>query len=377
MSAPAGSSLLDHFSALKDPRQSAKVVYPLPEVLLLVLSATLAGADDFVETVLWGEEHLSFLRRFYPYERGIPSHDTLCDVFAALDPELFKACFLAWIDDLRDSDPEIIAIDGKTSRRSHDRGKGRNPLHLVSAWAARQRIVLGQQATEEKSNEITAIPLLLKHLDLKGTLVTIDAMGTQTEIARAIRDGGGDYCLSLKQNWPAVHAEVEQLFNDPANAALFETEETVELTGGRIETRRHTVCHKVDWMTSDRRYPGEPVFPDLAMIGRIETAVERNGKTEYETRYYLCSLAMCALMFARAVRAHWGVENRLHWVLDVIFRDDLARFRTGDGPQNMAIVRHTALNLLSRAKPTTSLKNRRKRAGWNVDYLEALIRHTA
>jgi len=377
MSAAAGSSLLDHFSALKDPRQSAKVVYPLPEVLLLVLSATLGGADDFVETVLWGEEHLSFLRRFYPYERGIPSHDTLCDVFAALDPDLFKACFLAWIDDLRDSDPEIIAIDGKTSRRSHDRGKGRNPLHLVSAWAARQRIVLGQQATEEKSNEITAIPLLLKYLDLKGTLVTIDAMGTQTEIARAIRDGGGDYCLSLKQNWPAVHAEVEHLFNDPANAALFETEETVELTGGRIETRRHTVCHKVDWMTSDRRYPGEPVFPDLAMIGRIETEVERNGKTEYETRYYLCSLAMCALMFARAVRAHWGVENRLHWVLDVIFRDDLARFRTGDGPQNMAIVRHTALNLLSRAKPTTSLKNRRKRAGWNVDYLEALIRQTA
>ena len=377
MSAAAGSSLLDHFSALKDPRQSAKVMYPLAEVLLLVLSATLAGADDFVETVLWGEEHLSFLRRFYPYERGIPSHDTLCDVFAALDPDLFKACFLAWIDDLRDSDPEIIAIDGKTSRRSHDRGKGRNPLHLVSAWAARQRIVLGQQATEEKSNEITAIPLLLKHLDLKGTLVTIDAMGTQTEIARAIRDGGGDYCLSLKQNWPAVHAEVEHLFNDPANAALFETEETVEPTGGRIETRRHTVCHKVDWMTSDRRYPGEPVFPDLAMIGRIETAVERNGKTEYETRYYLCSLAMCAWMFARAVRAHWGVENRLHWVLDVIFRDDLARFRTGDGPQNMAIVRHTALNLLSRAKPTTSLKNRRKRAGWNIDYLEALIRQTA
>ena len=377
MSAAAGSSLLDHFSALKDPRQSAKVVYPLPEVLLLVLSATLGGADDFVETVLWGEEHLSFLRRFYRYERGIPSHDTLCDVFAALDPDLFKACFLAWIDDLRDSDPEIIAIDGKTSRRSHDRGKGRNPLHLVSAWAARQRIVLGQQATEEKSNEITAIPLLLKYLDLKGTLVTIDAMGTQTEIARAIRDGGGDYCLSLKQNWPAVHAEVEHLFNDPANAALFETEETVELTGGRIETRRHTVCHKVDWMTSDRRYPGEPVFPDLAMIGRIETAVERNRKTEYETRYHLCSLAMCAWMFARAVRAHWGVENRLHWVLDVIFRDDLARFRTGDGPQNMAIVRHTALNLLSRAKPTTSLKNRRKRAGWNVDYLEALIRQTA
>ena len=151
----------------------------------------------------------------------------------------------------------------------------------------------------------------------------------------------------------------------------------MDLTARRIATRRHTVCHKVDWMTSDRQYPGEPVFPDLAMIGRIETEVERNGKIEHETRYYLCSLALCALTFARAVRAHWGVENRLHWVLDVVFREDLARFRTGDGPQNMAIIRHTVLNLLSRAKPTVSLKNRRKRAGWNVDYLETVIRQTA
>ena len=377
MSSSASGCLLDHFAALPDPRQRAKVLYPLPEVLLLVLSATIAGADDFVETTLWGAEHLGFLRRFYHYEHGIPSHDTLCDVFAALDPELFKACFLAWISDLRDDDPEIIAVDGKTSRRGHDRRKGRNALHLVSASAARQQIVLGQQATGEKSNEITAIPLLLKHLDLEGALVTMDAMGTQADIARAIRDGGGDYCLSLKKNWAAVHADVEQLFNEPPDNVTFETEQTVELTGGRIETRRHTVCHKVDWMTSDRHYPGEPVFPDLAMIGRIETEVERNGNIECETRYYLCSLALCALSFARAVRAHWGVENRLHWVLDVIFRDDLARFRSGDGPQNMAIIRHTARNLLSRARPTVSLKNRRKRAGWNADYLETVIRQTA
>ncbi len=178
--------------------------------------------------------------------------------------------------------------------------------------------MFGQLATEEKSDEITGIPLLLKHLDLKGALVTMDAMGTQTDIARAIRDGGGDYCMSLKKNWPAVYADVEQLFNDPPEDIAFETNETTDLTAGRIETRRHTVCHKVDWMTSDRRYPGEPVFPDLAMVGRIETEVERNGKTEHETRYYLCSLALCALTFARAVRAHWGVENRLHWVLDVV-----------------------------------------------------------
>ena len=183
--------------------------------------------------------------------------------------------------------------------------------------------------------------------------------------------------MSLKKNWPAVHAEVEELFTHPPDDVTFQTTETVDLTAGRIETRRHTVCHKVDWMTSDRHYPGEPVFPDLAMIGRIETEVERDGKIEHETRYYLCSIALCALSFARVVRAHWGVENRLHWVLDVIFREDLARFRTGDGPQNMAIIRHTALNLLSRAKPTTSLKNRRKRAGWNVGYLETVIRQTA
>jgi hypothetical protein len=303
---PANVPLLAHFAALSDPRQHAKVLYPLPEILLLVLCATIAAADDFVETTLWGAEHLAFLRRFYPSENGIPSHDTLSDVFVALDPELFKACFLAWINDLREEDPDIITIEGKTSRRSHDRRKGRNPLHLVSAWAARQRIVLGQQATEEKSNEIIAIPLLLKHLDLKGALVTMDAMGTQTDIAYAIRDEGGGYCMSLKKNWPTVYAEVEQLFNDPPDDVAFETNETVDLTGGRIETRRHTVCHKIDWMASDRHYPGKPVFPDLVMIGRIETAVERNAKLEYETRYYLCSIALSALMFTRAVRAHGG-----------------------------------------------------------------------
>ena len=360
MADPVSVPLLDHFAALRDPRQHPKVLYPLPEILLLVLSATRHRGGDFVETTLWGTEHLAFLRRFYRYANGIPSHDTLCDVFAALDPELFKACFLAWISGLRDDDPDIIAIDGKTSRRSHDRRKGRNPLHLVSAWAARQRIVLGQQAAEEKSNEITAIPLLLKQLDLKGALVTMDAMGTQTDIARAIHDGGGDHCLALKQNWPTVYADVEQLFNDPPDDIALETNEAVDLTGGRIETRRHTVCHKVDWMTSDRHYPGEPVFPDLVMIGRIETTIERNGKTEHETRYYLCSLALCALSFARAVRAHWGVEDRLHWVLDVVFHDDLARFRTGDGPQNMTLTRHTALNLRICSTPVGA---RRRRVG--------------
>jgi predicted transposase YbfD/YdcC len=377
MPQPLSPSMLAHFATLEDPRQHAKVLYPLLEILLLALSATIAGADDFVEITLWGQENQAFLRRFFPYENGIPSHDTLCDVFAAIDPELFKRCFLAWVEDLRDGAAEIIAIDGKTSRRSHDRGKGRKPLHMVSAWATSQRIVLGQQATEAKSNEITAIPLLLKNLDLKGALVTIDAMGTQTKIAQAIRDGGGDYVLSLKENWPATFAEIEGLFNQPPPGLAFETSETVDGGNGRIATRRHAVCQETAWLTSERRYPGEPRFPDLAMIGRVESEVERDGKIERETRYYVSSAALSAEMFGRVVRGHWGIENRLHWILDVVFREDLARLRSGNAPANMAIVRHTALNLLSGARPTTSFKNRRKKAGWNVDYLETVLRRTA
>ncbi len=369
--------ILTHFATFKDPRQHAKVLYPLVELLLLALAATIAGADDFVEITLWGEQHLGFLRRFLAYENGIPSHDTMCDVFAAIDPELFKACVLAWVEDLRDGAAELIAIDGKTSRGSHDRGKGRKPLHLVSAWATGQRIVLGQQATAEKSNEITAIPLLLKALDLDGALVTIDAMGTQSRIAQAIRDGGGHYVLSLKENWPATLAEVEMLFDKPPSGMAFETHQTIDGCNGRIATRRHSVCYQVDWMTAGRRYPGEPRFPDLAMIGRIDSEVERTGKVERETRYYLSSAKLTAEMFGQAVRAHWGIENRLHWMLDVVFREDLARLRRANTPENMAIVRHTALNLLSKARPTTSFKNRRKKAGWNVDYLENLLRHTA
>jgi predicted transposase YbfD/YdcC len=246
MSVPVGVGLLDHFAALSDPRKRAKVLYPLPNILLLALSATIARADDFVETTLWGAELLTFFRRFYRYDSGIPSHDTLCDVFAALDPELFKSCFLAWVNGLPDADLDVIAIAGTTSRRSYDRRKGHNPSHLVSAWAARQRIVIGQQATEEKSNEITAIPLWLKHLALKGALVTMDARGPQTGITRAIRDGGGDYCMPLQKNWPAVHAEVEQLFAHPPDNVTFESKRDGRAHGrpdrnrGRAQRQKRT-----------------------------------------------------------------------------------------------------------------------------------------
>jgi len=238
--------LLDRFAALEDPRQRGKVLYPLPENLLLLLCATLAGADDLVEIELWGEEHLAFLRRFSPYGRGIPSHDTLGCVLAALDPERFKSCFTSWAEGLREAEPDLVAIDGTTSRRTHAMGKGREPLHLVSAWASRQRLVLGQEAVRGKSNEITAIPLLLERLALDGALVTIDAVGTQSAIAEAIQARGGDYLLALKENRPATFADVAALFADPPPGAV-ESCTTTDGEHGRIEVRRHAVCHDVAW----------------------------------------------------------------------------------------------------------------------------------
>ncbi len=373
---PAALPFLAHFAALQDPRQTAKVLYPLPELLLLLLCGTVAGADDFVELALWGGEHLPFLRRFLPFARGIPSHDTLCEVVAALDPALFKTCFANWVERLRDPGPETIAIDGKTSRRSHARSRGRGPLHTVSAWATGQRLVLGQEAVSEKSNEITAIPLLLQRLELAGALVTIDAMGTQTAIAQTILDGGGDYVLALKQNQPGPCAKVKALFAAPPTAMATGTHRTVESGHGRLEARTHHVCHDVSGLLSGRGSPGELAFPGLAMVGMVESQTDRDGRIGRERRYYLCSAKLDAETFARVVRSHWGIENRLHWMLDVVFRDDLARLRTGHGPANMAVVKHMALNLLRQAKPTLSLKNRRKRAGWNAEYLAALVQQT-
>jgi predicted transposase YbfD/YdcC len=368
----ADKALLDHFSALEDPRQAWKVVYRLPEILLCVLCATMAGAEDFVEVERWAKRKLDFLRRLLPFERGIPSHDTLNDVINALPAELFSQCFVTWVASLRDADPDIVAIDGKTSRRAHNRGKGRYPLHLVSAWASRQRLVLGQQACAEKSNEITAIPALLERLELTGALVTIDAMGCQTEIAKAIRAKGADYLLSLKDNWPALCAEVERFFADTHSRTL-DRHNTTDGDHGRIEVRRHAVCHDIAWLTSDRRFPGEWRFDGLAMVAMVESEVERAGKTSAERRYYLSSAKLSAKQFAAAVRAHWHVENRLHWVMDVVFHDDLMRLRTRNGPANMAAVKHMSLNLIRHINDKASLKVRRKTIGWDDDYLLAAL----
>jgi predicted transposase YbfD/YdcC len=374
MSSRSAKSLVDHFSALRDPRQSWRVIYPLREILLLVLCASLCGMEDFVEIRMWGELRLDFLRRFYPYERGLPAHDTLNDVINALDPELFQACFSEWVESLREGEPDIVAIDGKTSRRSHARARGREPLHMVSAWAARQRLVLGQEAVADKSNEIRAIPALLERLELKGALVTIDAMGTQTDIAERIVAGGGDYLLSLKANRPVLLKDVEDFFADPQAEGIEPVHLTTDADHGRIEERRHLVSYNVDWLVSDRRYSGEPRFPHLAMIAMVETRVERNGAEARERRYYLSSAKLDAEVFALGLRAHWGVENRLHWVLDVVFHDDLVRLRTGHGPQNMALIRHMNMNLIRAKNDRHSLKTRRKRANLSPNYLEDIVR---
>jgi predicted transposase YbfD/YdcC len=327
-----------------------------------------------VEIARWGRRKLDFLRRLLPFARGIPSHDAITDLMNALPAPLFAECFTAWVASLRERAPDIVAIDGKTSRRSKARGS--DPLHLVSAWASRQRLVLGQEAIDEKSNEIKAIPLLLERLELTGALVTIDAMGCQTDIAEKIRDKQADYLLALKDNRPALAAEV-RLYFDTAPAGALASHETVDGDHGRIEIRRAFVSHDVGWLASDRRFPDERRFKDLAMIGMVEAEVERDGKTSIARRYYLSSAPLSAQAFAAAVRAHWGIENRLHWVLDVVFHDDLMRLRTGSGPANMATIRHAALNIVKEIPDKASLKVRRKTLGWDDDYLLAALTGTS
>jgi len=384
-------SFLEHFSGLDDPRQAGKVLYPLAEVTLLVLCAEVSGADGFVEIARWGEMNLGFLRRFLPFAHGVPSHDALTDLFNALDPDAFRDAFIAWAQSLRAAgraapdpasgeepgprtDREVVAIDGKTSRRSGDKGKGRAALHLVSAWASEQRLVLGQEAVAGKENEIVAIPRLLEMLELEGALVTIDAIGCQKAIARTIRQRGADYLLAVKDNQPALRQDIELFFAEQRArgfadcAALFH--ETVDNDHGRLELRRHWSIGDVAWLAERHDWAG------LASIGLIERAVERNGKTELAQHFYISSLPGDAVLLARTARAHWGIENRLHWVLDVIFHDDLCRLRTGYGPQNFAVIRHLALNLLNKAKARHkhSLKLTRKMAAWSTDFLETVIR---
>ncbi|HEY1929576.1 MAG TPA: ISAs1 family transposase [Caulobacteraceae bacterium] len=371
--------LLDHFAEVADPREAWRVAHPLPEVLLLVVCGSIASCDDFDDIAAWGEAHLDFLRRFLPYHHGVPGQRWLNILMNRIDPGLFSACFMAWARELRPDAPDLVALDGKTSRRSHDRSAGLAALHLVSAFATRERLVLGQEAVADKSNEIEAIPVLLERLGegdgLKGALVTIDAVACNPKIAGEIIDQGADYLLAVKANQPTLHGEVERFFADAPEQAL-DRHLDLDKGHGRIEDRRVFVSADTSWMTGERRFPGEHRFPRLAAIAKVETRTELNDRCRCETRFFISSRPLTARDCAEAIRGHWRIENSLHWVLDVVFKDDLSRLRTGHGAKNMAVVRHFALNLVRTANDNHSLKTRRKMAGWSQDYLASLLQPT-
>jgi predicted transposase YbfD/YdcC len=364
--------LLDHFAKIKDARQSWKVAYPLREVLFLVVCGTIASGDDYDDIVDWGKAHLSFLRGFAEFHHGIPCADWLRCVMNRINPDLFMACFSSWVAQCWPDKLDLVAIDGKTSRRSHNRKTGHKALHLVSAFATNTRLVLGQEAVDEKSNEITAIPALVERLELDGALVSIDAMGCNPTIAGSILDAKADYLLAVKDNQPTLHADIESYFETaPPNEV--EKVETLDKDHGRFEVRNHSVSQVVDWYAAQRSYPGAPRFPQLTTIAMVESRTERGDKIETERRSYISSRALSAAAFAAAARGHWAIENKLHWVLDVTFREDLSRLRAGHGASNMAVVRHFALNLVRQVADKRSIKRRRKRASWDPQYLLEIL----
>jgi predicted transposase YbfD/YdcC len=378
------SALLEHFSDVEDPRDVRRILHPLPEILFLVVCGTIADCDDYEDISAWGAAHLDFLRRYLPYAEGVPGERWLTILMNRINPALFSAAFSAWVRESwpserrgrADAGADLVAIDGKTSRRSHDRSAGVGPMHLVSAFATTRRLVLGQEAVPDKQSELAAIPVLLERLGaedgLRGALVSIDAVATNAAIAEAIAAQGADWLLAVKANQPTLRAEVEAAFAEAAPHAL-ETCADLDKGHGRIEARRVAVLREVDWLTTDRRFPGELRLPGVACVLRVETEARLADRTRSDTRYFISSAPLSARQAADAVRGHWAIENRLHWVLDVTFGDDQSRLRKGHGARNMATVRHFALNLVRVATGKTSIKTRRKRAGWSQNYLADLL----
>ena len=367
--------LLQHFSELDDEREPWRVMYPLKEVLLLVTCATIASCDDFDDIVGWGEHHLEFLRRFAEFHHGIPCERWLRALVNRIDPILFGHCFESWVAALWPGRHEFIAIDGKTSRRTHDNRKGLKALHTLSAYATSARLTLAQLSVPEKTNEITAIPDLLDHLaetkQLEGALVSIDAMGCQVEIADRIVAHKADYLLALKGNQPTLEVDVEDYFRT-APAEQFVSKTTVEKGHGRIETRTYAASSEVDWIASERSYPGQPGFNTIKTIVKIHARVEYADRCSFDTRYYISSAPLDIERLAKGARGHWGVES-MHWLLDVEFKDDQSRYRTGHGAKNMAAVRRFALGLVRANKRKGSVKTRRKSASWNPQFLLEIL----
>jgi predicted transposase YbfD/YdcC len=369
-------AFLNYFNDLPDARQSGKVKYPLDEILLLCLLAVVAGAETITDIARFGRHKLAFLRRFRPFADGTPAHDHLGDILATLDPEPFERCFVAWVAAQTGVSAEVVAIDGKTVRRSGSKTSKKKkdpkgPIHIVSAFAARQRLVLGQVKVGEKSNEIVAIPKLLRMLAIEGAVVTIDAMGCQRDIAQTIIDKKADYILALKGNQGTLKDDVK-LFVDEQKAVDFNDakvsrDKTVDGDHGRIETREVTVVHDVEWLRERHDWPG------LKSVVVVESTREVAGKIDREMRLYITSLVLLADQIGPMVRGHWMIENGLHWVLDMTFRDDECRVRTDNAPANFAIIKHIAYNLMRRAATKDSMRLRRKVAAWDDEFLASLI----
>lgn len=362
----------DHFVELTDPRRR-KVTYPLINIVTIAVCAVICGADDFVSIAEYGRKKRKWLAQFLDLSSGIPSHDRFNAVLGAIKPVEFESCLLSWITALHEiTAGQLVAIDGKTLRRSFDAASSKSAIHMVSAWATANHISLGQVVVDEKSNEITAIPQLLKLLELSGCLVTIDAMGCQTEIAEAILDAEADYVLAVKKNQPTLYEGVRWHFFYQANAndprIQVSRHATKDKAHGRKEKRSYIVC------PVPRHLPDAERWPRLAAIGMVTHESIRDGKESCEVRYYILSKQLSAKRFAAAVRGHWSIENRLHWQLDVTFQEDQSRLRRGHADTNFSILRRTALSLLKNNHTLkVGVKNKRLAAGWDDEYLSQVL----
>lgn len=366
-------SLIVQLSIIRDFRDGPAQKHLLVEVLTIAVCAMLAGAESFVDMERFGRDKEAWFRSFLKLEHGIPSHDTFLRVLAALDPKEFAECFMRWTQAVRRKvQREVVAIDGKTVRGSFDRAQGREAIHMVNAWATENGLALGQVKTDAKSNEITAVPQLLRALELEGCIVTVDALGCQKNIAKEICEADADYVLALKGNHETVHQEVASFLQDARQKNWKQVPhdflETVEKGHGRIETRRYWITEEIGWFADRSKWEG------LRSFGMIESVRQIGETSSRETRFFLTSLKADAKEFARAARNHWAVENNLHWVLDVCFGEDQCRARAGHAAQNLAILRQIALNTLKRDdSKDTAIKGRRKSAGWNDAYLLKLL----
>jgi len=365
------NSIRNFFCDVTEPRDSNKR-HKLLDIITIALCAVICGADSWEDIEEFGNTKREWFGIFLELPHGIPGHDTFARVFASMDQKEFQDAFFRWVGAVQETTKNrIVAVDGKTLRRSYEKGK--SPLHLVSAWACENKMVLGQVKTKEKSNEITAIPELLKVLELEGCIVTIDAMGCQKEIAKTVIEKKADYVLGLKENHGTLHDEVELYFEDCRASGFkdcsYDYHETIDGDHGRIETRRYWTTSDIDWLAD------KALWKNLSTIAMAQRERYVDGVTSLETSYYITSLTNNAAQIAQAVRGHWGIENSLHWVLDIAFREDESRIRKDHAPVNFATIHHIALNLLR--KETSSkrgIKGKRLKAGWDTDYLERILR---